>query len=205
MSAPVQWFSMANNHPTLKKKKKSPDPRYLLCRPRGGLNDTLCRIELCWAYAEKFGRQLVIDTKNSSFFGDFDEYFSIVDQDSIIIHARLSDELLNRLNALSCRPDDLKGRVDSYKAIYIQGKGFCDHDSGSPTWFAQRPSPEADADCAESLLVYENSGGGSLSHDLLKRIRFSAEVSSEIEESLQSLKRPYYAVHVRNTDLVISE
>lgn len=36
--------------------------RVLLCRPHGGLNDTLCRISECLTYAARFGRHLIIDT-----------------------------------------------------------------------------------------------------------------------------------------------
>lgn len=37
--------------------------RYLLCRPRGGINDTLNQIELCWRYARSYNRILVVDTE----------------------------------------------------------------------------------------------------------------------------------------------
>jgi hypothetical protein len=49
--------------------------RYLLCRPHGGLNDTLCQIEKCWKYALKSDRVLIIDTRNSGLHADFSEYF----------------------------------------------------------------------------------------------------------------------------------
>ena len=100
-------------------------PSYLLCRPRGGLNDTLCMIEMCWRYAEKFDRQLIIDTKNSALFEDFDKYFRFIDK-TVAVTGSISDALLQHLNTLPCNPKALEGRVDTYRTVFIHGKGFCD-------------------------------------------------------------------------------
>jgi hypothetical protein len=42
--------------------------RWVLYRPRGGLNDMLCHVEKCWAYAEKFSRRLVVDVNSRTTF-----------------------------------------------------------------------------------------------------------------------------------------
>ena len=52
--------------------------KYLLCRPRGGLNDTLTQISLCLDYAFKFKRHLIIDTMRSGILDRFDNYFEPV-------------------------------------------------------------------------------------------------------------------------------
>jgi len=186
------------DHP--KTEETDDSPRYLLCRPRGGLNDTLCRIEYCWRYAEKFGRQLVIDTRNSSLFGDFDSFFEIIDDSGLRVHTRLDPRLLNHLNSLSCNPHILTGRLDAYQAHYVRGKGFVDRSTEQPTRFNTVHMSDLDSDSPESVLVYDDSGGGTLSQDFLKRIRFTPSVATLIRETLQDLPQPFWAVHVRNTD-----
>lgn len=46
--------------------------RILICQPMGGINDMLCQIGNCIAYAEKYNRKLIIDTTTS----DLNDYFS---------------------------------------------------------------------------------------------------------------------------------
>jgi len=53
-------------------------PRYVLCRPLGGLNDILCQIERCCRYAVRFDRIVVVETDfpRTIYFADaFDRYF----------------------------------------------------------------------------------------------------------------------------------
>jgi hypothetical protein len=46
-------------------------PRILLCRPQGGLNDTLCQIHRCIIYAFVHHRKLIIDTTRAGFLMNF--------------------------------------------------------------------------------------------------------------------------------------
>ena len=55
--------------------------RYLLCRPRGGFNDTLSQIFLCMQYAKKTNRKLIIDTTRSGLHDNFSSYFKTVTND----------------------------------------------------------------------------------------------------------------------------
>ncbi|MDR1911169.1 MAG: hypothetical protein LBQ52_02325 [Helicobacteraceae bacterium] len=50
--------------------------KYIFCRPRGGLNDILCQIDICILYAIDYRRVLYIDTSRSAFLDDFDRYFT---------------------------------------------------------------------------------------------------------------------------------
>jgi len=173
--------------------------RYLLCRPRGGLNDTLCQIERCWRYAERFGRHLIIDTQQSALFGDFSDYFEVIDQ-TVEISTRLDYDLIAHLNTLSCRPYYLAGQVDSYVTKYEKYNGFVDIQLNQPTRFNSNETTDFDLDFDESLLIYDNAGGGNDSFRLLERVRLSESIRSVVRYSIDSLQKPYAAIHVRNTD-----
>ena len=56
--------------------------KYVLCRPKCGLNDALVRIMRCYTYCEAIHRTLLIDTTyNSDFFhSSFDLYFKFTDK-----------------------------------------------------------------------------------------------------------------------------
>jgi hypothetical protein len=155
--------------------KMSITPKYLLCRPLGGLNDTLCRIALCWKYAAEFNRTLVIDCQKSSLFGNFSDYF-LVENPSIQVITAMNDSLLGQLNALPCRPEPLTNHP--------------------PNTFPAK----FDQDFSEPLVVFEDSGGGIASFDLLPRLRLAPLVQEKVEAALASLGNDYQAVHIRNTD-----
>ena len=52
-------------------------PKYVLCRPMGGLNDTLNQIKICWKYCEEFNRVLLIDTSYCGLLDDISHYFEV--------------------------------------------------------------------------------------------------------------------------------
>lgn len=173
--------------------------RYLLCRPRGGLNDTLCRIECCWRHAERTGRHLVIDAARSSLFDRFDRFFEVVDP-AIPVTVALEPSLLAHLDLLECRPSHLQGRLGVTRPDWVHDRGYVDPETDLPTRFEDEyPAPLlADPDAA--LLVYEDSGGGEESFALLERVRFSTELRAVLIDALAALEEPYWAAHVRNTD-----
>ena len=173
--------------------------RYLLCRPRGGLNDTLCRIQACWRYAERSGRHLVIDTAASSLAGDFTDYFELLPTAGPVTPV-LDAPLLAHLNTLVCRPAVVAGRLDRYVARPMGDRGFVEQVSGERTRFDLEALEAAPTDLCEPLLVYDDSGGGSASFELLARVRFSAAVRASAREALAALGPDYVTVHVRNTD-----
>ena len=87
--------------------------KYLLCRPRGGLNDTLNQIELCWRYSEIYNRILIIDTEyliSTGISVKFSSLFEVLDPSKNII-LDLSKTLLDNLNQLNTFPPSCKGRL----------------------------------------------------------------------------------------------
>lgn len=173
--------------------------RYLLCRPRGGLNDTLCRIALCLTYAQRFERTLVIDCQQSSLFGHFTDYFRFRESTDAVIPS-LDAELAQQLAALPCRPAILQGKVTFYLSRIKPGMGYVHVDSGLPTRFSSTYPMQFVDDFPEDLLIYDDAGGGTASFGLLPQLVLSPSVLAEVEETLQRLPRHYCAVHVRNTD-----
>jgi hypothetical protein len=173
--------------------------RYLLCRPRGGLNDSLCRIALCWEYAERFDRCLVIDCRNSALFGAFSDYFEIIHSSAAVVPT-LNEQLLAYLNSLACRPATLSGRLHGYGARFELGRGFVDAQDGRPARFSNTYPMQFVDDFPEPLLLYDDSGGGEASFSLLPRIRLAHAVVTEVREVLASFPQSYHSLHVRNTD-----
>jgi hypothetical protein len=173
--------------------------RYLLCRPRGGLNDTLCRIALCWEYAKRFQRKLIIDCQKSSLFGHFSDYFCVRDSTDDVIPS-LNAELLQQLAPLSCRPASLRGSLEAYPVRFQNGVGYVHAHTGNPTRFCNTYPMQFVDDFPEDVLVYEDSGGGTASFGLLSHLVLNRSLLAEVEQTLQRLPPRYCAVHIRNTD-----
>ena len=175
-----------------------PSQRYVLCRPRGGLNDTLCQIELCWRYAERYQRQLIIDCGASGgLHGDFGLYFQPRHLSQPPIITRLDNNLIEHLNTLSCCPVELTSQIGqpNRDAIWSEADHeFRDPISGTSLTF------NFHSDHRESILIHEQCGGGNLSFYLLERLRFSRSSSDHIQARIRPLGHNYIAIHIRNTD-----
>ena len=175
--------------------------RALLCRPHGGLNDALCRISECLAYARRFNRHLVIDTRHCSLFGPFGGYFAFT-RDEPAVSPSLTPALCDWLNSMTCRPRCLEGRVEPSEAITRPGAGnVMDSRTGQSVRFAEAGTPEFEQDYREALLVHEGHGGGTTSADLLPLLRLSSSIRDTVRTATMSLPAAYSAIHIRNTDL----
>lgn len=169
--------------------------RALLCRPRGGLNDTLCQIERCFSYATQYGRVLIIDASRSFFHGRFSEYFRFrMPAGHVLLD--LEDDVSREIDGSVCLPQQLGGRLGSYVSDWAGSLGkFIDRQTGVPITF------DFGADHAEPVLVHEQCGGGTRSFDMIQRLTLSLAMRDIVRERLAALGRDYFAVHVRNTDL----
>lgn len=168
--------------------------RYLLCRPAGGLNDTLCQIEKCWRHAETYGRHLVIDTAESGLMDDFFRYF-VPRPETRITVSRLTPELVAMFDAMdSVFPAVLSGRVSGY-AVDQTGPGdnLCEAESRVPLCF------DLDRDHDAQLLVHHQYGGG-LGFSALRRLSLTPPVAADVLSRHRDLKPGYVAIHIRNTD-----
>ena len=168
--------------------------RYLICRPRGGLNDTLCQIEKCWQYAEQFNRVLIIDTYESGLMANFFDFF-VVKKSSVAVRGNFTDEELKKVNQLSCLPEFFQGELFKRSIYFLNPqKNYVDYLTQQSATF------DFNVDHTQEILVHEQSGGGTLSFECLGRLSFSKKISESIQQALAKLPKNYQAIHVRNTD-----
>ncbi|CAH1903666.1 Glycosyl transferase family 2 [Candidatus Nitrotoga sp. HW29] len=168
--------------------------KFLLCRPIGGLNDTLCQIEKCWRYAEKFSRSLIIDTRKSGLLAEFSEFFS--PRTSLTkVYFRLSEAQLCLLDTLPCFPHSVQGKIKTYFSISSKDSiNYIDREISTILTF------DFNKNYDERVLIHEQCGGGELSFDLLNRVSISEKIRPIILDKIQKLDHDYLAIHVRNTD-----
>jgi hypothetical protein len=165
--------------------------RYILCRPVGGLNDSLNQIEMCWQYAEATGRTLLIDGMYSGMLDRLDRYFEIQKKQRLqpVFYYPSMAELLNRL---TCLPKCVAGKINSYTAIG-SANNCIDAITGDPLNFDLAHHHQ------EELLVHHQYGGGTLSYSAIARIQLVTAIAQRIIE-LKKSHTSYIAVHIRNTD-----
>jgi hypothetical protein len=170
--------------------------KYLLCRPTGGINDIFCQIEMCWDYAEKYNRNLIIDTTNHlSLMANFSDFFSPLNRETHInnVFFSIPNEKKDILNNLTCRPCEIQHKIHQYKASHT-AEGTLDSASLVKLTF------DFDKNYIEDLLVHDQFGGGKLSFKLLERLVINDNIIDTIHERLNKFDPDYIAVHVRNTD-----
>lgn len=102
--------------------------RILLCIPYWcGLNDVLVQIWKSYKYAIATNRHLLIDTRVSGFWDDFDNYFvptNATQAGPIPIVGRVSDHVIKRLNQLSTYPAARQGQIEfCYRQIELRCAG----------------------------------------------------------------------------------
>lgn len=169
--------------------------RYLLCRPQGGLNDTLCQIEKCWNYASKFNRILIIDTRNSGLHAPFSNFF-IARRPSPRVHFAPNDEMMELLNTLSCYPPKVGGKLHQLDLAQLRATNFVvKEDHSIPFTF------DFSEDYAHEILAHERCGGGRKSFEILGKLQLAPGILPVIRKRTAHLGTGYFAVHVRNTDL----
>ena len=170
--------------------------RFVLCRPQGGLNDTLCQIEKSISYAEATERIVLIDTSyvepGAGYIKDkFSNYFDCSDP-----RIRLnSDQMRDDLNALTVFPDFIVNNVDGYKAYYDPKAGnFVERKTKKLISF------DFSKDYSEDLVVHHACGGGNLGIYALNRLCLKHNISNELFARISQIKNGYTAIHIRNTD-----
>lgn len=166
----------------------------VLCRPLGGLNDTLCQIEKSWSYAERFDRWLVIDTRESGLHDDFSEYFRPRDAAADVVFG-LSSRPERRIAQLSPLPPGLTDAILDMppETFYDPADSVADRRPAKLVFDLRKPH-------RDRVLVRQHAGGGDDSFRLLDKITFTETVRRAIMERLAHLEGEYSAVHVRNTD-----
>lgn len=170
------------------------DAKYVLCRPIGGLNDSLCQVEHCRVHAELYGRTLIVDGKYSGIMGEFGDYFTMEGEGHIFstLDPRMPD-----LDALDCLPAAVRGRVTTFdwkKAQTETGLIAVEAQSDAPLRF------DLNTDHPEALVIHQQAGGGFNSLELLDRLTLVPELAERIRATIDALPQGYFALHIRNTD-----
>jgi hypothetical protein len=173
--------------------RRAPKPgRYLLCRPRGGLNDCLRQLQKCWRYAVLHRRTLIVDTAGFAVMSPFGRYFEPRRAGASFV-LTLEPELLAELETLECQVPSITGRIGSYEAVF-EGKQMFEKDSGELLTFDFRRPHDA------PLLVHHQCGGG-LGIGFLSQVRLTPDVAEVVRERLALLPPGYLGLHVRNSDV----
>lgn len=172
-----------------------PDKRYVLSRPRGGLNDMLVQLEKTYVYAEQYGRVLIVDTTNSGLREPLDALFEFVENPKIEILI-YNDEIAAACDLVDdIQPVEVKHRVSHYRVKWIRKlKRHVDVDTMTPLTF------EMATDHPEQLLIHEQPGGGTASLRALTRVRLRPDVARQIMGRLRPLGHGYDAIHIRHSD-----
>ena len=170
--------------------------KYLLVRPRGGLNDCFNQIFKCFHYARQTERTLLIDTTRSEGIRlEFSEAFQFHESSNIVIGS--TKNFPDGINRCSTSPSQIHGRVNSYKATLAKDKHtyLCSL-SGAPITFDFKRS------YSEELIVHEQWGGGHLGIALFSKIQASEWLRNEMKKALATTKKfnPYIGVHIRYSD-----
>ncbi len=161
--------------------------RILLCRPRGGLNDTLCQIQVCRRYAARWKRRLWVDTSKSGFLECLSEYF--------LPFPMIEFGIPEDTDEMSCFPTCVQGRVSHYQARYEEAvQAVIESSTGVPLSF------DFGRDYPVELLVHEQFGGGLDGGLLLRKMRLERQLAREIRGRIEGLG-DYQSVHVRHSDM----
>jgi hypothetical protein len=167
--------------------------RYLLCRPRGGLNDNLCQIQLCWEYAEAHGRALIVDGKKSSMFSEFSDFFEPIDSSARVSLNSSSFDFLN--GPAECFPAEVTGLINTYRATYSDDcRNMIEVTTGVQLSFDFAKRYEV------PILLHDQCGGGTKSFECLNRVVLSKEMRTVVSDAFRRAGSGYIGVHVRNTD-----
>lgn len=169
--------------------------RWIFARPRGGLNDILCQVEKCWRFAEKTGRQIAFDTRDSGLLLDFEDVFEVLPNNRATKPQAVTAELVEHLNGMTAFPSDTQGNVTSYDKYKDELDEFHTFASHQDLKF------DLSRDYPAEVVVYEGMGGGVASFCALKRLTLQPWLNEQIVSALQELPLHYIAVHVRHSDL----
>lgn len=171
--------------------------KYLLCRPLGGLNDSLCQIERGRRMARLSGRKLIVQTETGSpglnhrFGQAFESVFTIV--------GNLSGENLSfqqSLKSAQIHPNDFEFLARTPN-LSLQ-----EHTRGQKV---SRPLKWQELWHRSQILVHEAFGGGLSSASLLPRVLLSKHIEEALQLALTQIPIDSVAIHFRSSDYQTDE
>lgn len=162
---------------------------YIYCKALGGLNDSLNQLYKCLLYAVKYQKSIILELEmyKSSNFMDFFDFSNF----NVQIYP------ISKLKEITF----VKTEPDFYLDVLKQNKipkftKFCG-------WHYDYKIPIFDKNRKYSndiLLIHESCGGGNLSYDFFKKIKFTSSFLQILNEQFNTLPPIYDAIHIRYTD-----
>lgn len=166
-------------------KYSPPNPsRFLICIPRGGLNDVLCQIQACLFYAIRTRRILLVDTADST-IGDLQALFDTSSVPGLNNFKSFSKELL---------------KLDIWPPINIDKLLKRECDVGWSEELNGYLTFDFTKDHKEAILVHSGRGGG-YGLGMLSKMKLREPIRTKVLEKLSKLPKQYDALQVRNTDV----
>jgi hypothetical protein len=171
--------------------------KYVYCIPRDGFNDNLCVIFQALEYCKKHNRILLVDTINSTYKVDFNNYFKfkhdIIDCDSNKIRSILYDKEFTIYPSILCgKMNDI---LDNKIIFNISKKNYSYEN-------IELSLPNDNIDENIVVFVALRSDKKHVGYPLFKEITFKSSVRQIIIDRYKTLKPHYLAFQIRNTDRI---
>lgn len=172
---------------------------YLYCVPKGGFNDMFTQLLICMKYCKKMNRIFLLDTINSEYRINFDEYFSFNESISknlqIISDYNQIKKIILENPDYSIYPNCFQGRMeeilDGKLKMNILNNTYVDLDNKKITL---PPSI-----VKEDILVCINWGGGN-GFTLFSQLIIKPHIINYCQNLYNQIPKPYISIQIRNTD-----
>lgn len=168
--------------------------KYLLCLPKGGFNDMLQQIMLCFNYSVKYNRLLVIDTKSTREFNDeIKKYFDLTHSN---IYNKTFSEFVSfiRDSTLTFYPSwNTRENFDTLKYTF----------SSIYENIVYNNIPTALDFCKsydEDIIIHCACGSGYEPINFFNMFPLKPITVTSLKERWHLLSKPYLALHIRHTD-----
>ena len=166
--------------------------KYLFVYPKGGLTDTLYAINLCFNYAMKYHRTVVIVRPDKWIEDDISYYFQF---DHPCIFQGNAEDI--DLTNLTCFPGDIDSplTIESIWSNEIDGYKMKCKSTGEYSLCSMNFNTEYE----EDIIIYSSCYGG-VPVELINVMKFSPFLVEEYHKRMQLLDEEYLSLHIRNTD-----
>jgi hypothetical protein len=173
--------------------------RYLLARPSSGFVDILNQIVTSYEWAQVLARHLVIDCVWGNWSDDLSYYFEVRAEHAANVSLRSDDEHLMRMSVHPSLLADLRDR--SYRRRLLRDDAGALRITHAETGLDL--SSYDVPDCRKDVIVHHPIGGGEFATDALRMMTLTADLRRIVGAVMARLPRPYNAIHLRSTDLVM--
>jgi hypothetical protein len=171
--------------------KEHLEPKYIICIPQGGIVDMCCVVLSCIKYAQKYNRVLIIDSVNTWFNDDLNEYINIHNP-YVLTHA--ADTITHKINTLTTYPPNID--VEKLDLVVSNRKD-------SKTFYTINDKSlmtPLDQDYDAGIVIYSMWRLEGNLPDLLEMCTLRPKVLDVYKSRRAQLPQRYVSVHIRNTD-----